>query len=175
MYIIKPFKCALLALTMSCSQVWGETRQINSYIALKGALEQGEVPVIGVIDFGQCTHKLKKLKHHSHQAVQSFHGKEVTIFKRNTINEDGSIMMLTSYKLNSYLMAEVRDARPLPDWIDWPAWMEWQSAYTLSRENNKEFNIWFIASDAKTGETLKTDHFTCPFGSAIKLWRTPHS
>ncbi|WP_422474195.1 hypothetical protein [Endozoicomonas sp. ALB032] len=174
MYIIKPFKCAFLALAMSCSQVWAETRQINSYIALKDALEHGEVPVIGVIDFGQCTHKYQNLKPHS-QAVESFRGKEVTIFKRNTINEDGTIMMLTSYKLNTYLMAEVRDATPLPDWIEWPAWIEWQSAYTLSREDDKEFNIWFIASDAKTGETLKTDHFICSLGSAIKLWRTPHS
>ncbi|WP_422132575.1 hypothetical protein [Endozoicomonas sp. ALD040] len=174
MYIIKPFKCAFLALAMSCSQVWAETRQINSYIALKDALEHGEVPVIGVIDFGQCTHKYQNLKPHS-QAVESFRGKEVTIFKRNTINEGGTIMMLTSYKLNTYLMAEVRDATPLPDWIEWPAWIEWQSAYTLSREDDKEFNIWFIASDAKTGETLKTDHFICSLGSAIKLWRTPHS
>ncbi|WP_422412382.1 MULTISPECIES: hypothetical protein [unclassified Endozoicomonas] len=174
MYIIKPFKCAFLALAMSCSQVWAETRQINSYIALKDALEQGEVPVIGVIDFGQCTHKYQNLKHKS-QALQSFRGKEVTIFKRNTINEDGSIMMLTSYKLNTSLVAEVRDGRPLPDWIDWPAWIEWQSAYALSRDNDTEFNIWFIAADAKTGKTLETGRFTCPFGSAVKLWCTPHS
>lgn len=62
MYITKPFKCAFLALTMSCSQVWAEATPINSYIALKDALEQGEVPVIGVIDFGQCTHKYQNLK-----------------------------------------------------------------------------------------------------------------
>lgn len=166
MFIIRFFACALLALVISCSQAWAGTTQIDSYPALRDALEQGEVPIIGVIDFAQCTSKSQK--------TPDFRGKEITIFKRNAIYEDGTVSMLTTYKVNT-LMDESKWASRLPDRTeDMPVWIEWQSGYDLSSQDDKEFKVKFIAADAKTGKTLITGDYRCPLGSAIKLWRTPH-
>ncbi len=159
MCIIKQFTLAFLTVAISHSLAWAQSTQIESYSALKEALERGEVPITGVVDFGQCTCKS--------QTAQRFRGKEITVFKRNTVNEDGSILMLTTYKVNTQLMAG-KDITRLPPWI------EWQSAYTLEK-NAKQMNVSFIATNAKTGETILTANYLCPLGSTVKLWRTPHA
>ncbi|WP_330927304.1 hypothetical protein [Candidatus Sororendozoicomonas aggregata] len=167
MCIIKHIKQFILAfvgvgVAFLHSLAWAQTT-LESYSALKGALERGEVPITGVIDFGQCT-----LKSRSAQKAHSFSGKEITVFNRNTVNKDGSILMLTTYKVNTQLMAQGKDVTRLP-----AIWIEWQSAYTLSKDD-KQMSVSFIATDAKTGKTIKTADYLCPLGSAVKLWRTPH-
>ncbi|WP_252178494.1 VirK family protein [Endozoicomonas sp. 4G] len=165
MRTIRLITCAFLTLVISHSQAWAESAQINSYPALRAALEQGEVPIKGVIDFAQCSPES--------EGVPRFRGKEITVFNRNTLNADGLILMLTTYKLSTRLVSEAMHDTT-PDREELPAWLEWQSAYTLSKESAGEFDVRFIAADAKTGKTIVSLHFKCPLGTAVKLWRTPH-
>lgn len=165
MRTIKLIICVLFTLVTFYSQASAEGTQINSYPALRDALEQGEVPIKGVIQFAQCSSESER--------VPKFRGKEITVFNRNTLNADGSILMLTTYKVSTRLASELMNDKT-PEREGLPAWLEWQSAYTLSGEGATEFDVRFIAADAKTEETIVTLHFKCPLGSAVKLWRTPH-
>ncbi|WP_257252851.1 MULTISPECIES: hypothetical protein [unclassified Endozoicomonas] len=167
MYIFRLITCAFLTVVIICSKAWawaGAT-QIESYSSLKSALEQGELSVTGVIDLDQCTDKWP--------LFQSLKGKKMTVFKQNNINEDGSIVMSTSYKVSTHLVLGLRDVPPEPEWVV-PAWTEWQIVYTLSEEDDGQFKIKSIATDAKTGVILRFAHYRCQLGSAIRLWHSPH-
>ncbi|WP_257252850.1 MULTISPECIES: hypothetical protein [unclassified Endozoicomonas] len=70
-------------------------------------------------------------------------------------------------------MAELKLANPPPEWVG-QVWIEGQSAFTLSEEDDDQFNIKFIATDTNTGAILSAGQYRCQLGSAVKLWRTPH-
>ncbi|WP_257252849.1 MULTISPECIES: hypothetical protein [unclassified Endozoicomonas] len=85
MCIVRLVACAFLTLVIFFSEAWAGNTQIESYSALKSALGQGKVPVNGLIDMEQCQYKWP--------LSLNSRGKKMIVFKQNTINEDGSIVM----------------------------------------------------------------------------------